>query len=49
MKTVEQLETELESLWVDFEKLVKESSDKTDKLIAARRKIRELRERIDKK
>jgi hypothetical protein len=45
MKTVEQLEDELESLWTDFEELQRWGGDTMDELIAARKKNEEL-ERI---
>jgi hypothetical protein len=48
-KTVAELEQELESLWVDYEKLMADSMIKTDRLILARREIRALRERIVRK
>ena len=44
MKTIQQLEDELESLWNDFERIQKESADKTDEIRLLRRKLRELKE-----
>jgi predicted nucleic acid-binding Zn-ribbon protein len=50
MKTYEELqveisglEAELDSLWDDFERLQKDSADKTDKIQLLRKRIRELR------
>jgi hypothetical protein len=43
MKTVEQLENELEDLWNDFEKIQLDSMRKTDTIRALRAKIREMK------
>jgi hypothetical protein len=42
-KTIEELEAELESLWIEFEKIQKDSANKTDTIRSLRQKIRDLK------
>jgi ElaB/YqjD/DUF883 family membrane-anchored ribosome-binding protein len=43
VKTITDLEVELEDLWEEFERVLRDSMDKTDKIRALRAKIRELK------